>query len=310
MNYDVTSESSETISRNPKQYVRRMKKEPSLSKRKSIYIDRELESDTDVELSNSDDDKDASNIHLKFLNEPKRDQITWKTKYLQPEKEDEKSLIKRAEDLTNRIATDFCEYMKDLGGDQQSQLFTVKAIKELFQVEFDTHIARSLQVVPKEIPAIIDGIAEATRNLELSREAVLSREISKDIIAERRLDRLLAFGRSLPKRDQWRCPRNDTKNQWRSAKHVPEDLVSLKTVWEGITNIRSVREYCRWMIKHPEHRRAPYLNSLGMFDPTVLNARLTIELQDGTTAPAACPDNTPIPIDHLRRRLSELTETN
>ncbi|CAH2063363.1 unnamed protein product, partial [Iphiclides podalirius] len=44
---------------------------------------------------------------------------------------------------------------------------------------------------------------------------------------------------------------------------------------------RSVREYCRWMIQHPEHRRAPYLNSLGMFDPAVLNARLTMELQQG-----------------------------
>lgn len=33
-----------------------------------------------------------------------------------------------------QIAQNFCDYMKQLGGDQQSQLFTPRAIKELFQV--------------------------------------------------------------------------------------------------------------------------------------------------------------------------------
>lgn len=71
---------------------------------------------------------------------------------------------------------------------------------------------------------------------------------------------------------------------------------------------RSVREYCRWMIQHPEHRRAPYLNSLGMFDPAVLNARLTMELQQGVTPPIPTFDNAPAPIEQLRRRLSQLAD--
>lgn len=40
---------------------------------------------------------------------------------------------------------------------------------------------------------------------------------------------------------------------------------------------RSVKEYCRWMIDHPEYKRAPYLSSLGLFDTAVLNSRLTFE---------------------------------
>lgn len=74
--------------------------------------------------------------------------------------------------------------------------------------------------------------------LQLSRNSALAREISKDIKAENRSEKLKAFGKSLPRREQWRSPRNDTKNHWRSAGHIPKDLVSLKTVWEGITNIR------------------------------------------------------------------------
>lgn len=74
----------------------------------------------------------------------------------------------------------------------------------------------------------------------MSRHAVLEREVSKDIRAERRADNVKAFNRSLPPREQHRAPRNDTKTLWRSARHVPKDLVSLKTVWEGITNLRSV----------------------------------------------------------------------
>ncbi|XP_047545649.1 uncharacterized protein LOC125077687 [Vanessa atalanta] len=291
--------------------TRRIVKELLLSSRKTITINRELDSDTDVEFISSDEEEQKPNIHRDFLRKPIREQITWATHYLEPEKEDEKSLVKKADDLTDRITQNFCDYMKQLGGDQQSQLFTPKAIKELFQVEFDTHVARSLQVVPKEMPTVEERIANVTENPEKSKFAALDREISKDIKAERRADHLRAFNRNLPNKKQWRAPRNETKDMWRSARHVPKDLVTLKTVWEGITNLRSVKEYCRWMIEHPEYRRAPYLRSLGMFDTAVLDARLTFELQQqNMTPPLTSPTDIPAPIDHIRKRLSELAETN
>ncbi|XP_026748220.2 uncharacterized protein LOC113509124 [Galleria mellonella] len=289
--------------------MRRAIKEPLLSYRKSLYIDRELDSDTDVELCSSDHE-DQPNIHQEFLNKPEREQVTWATRYLQPEKEEEKSLVRKADDLTDRIATEFCEYMKQLGGDQQSQLFTPKAIKELFQIEFDTHVARSLRVVPKELPSVEDKLAIVTGNPEKSRHATLEREITKDMKAEQRPDYLTAFSQSVPLRDQRKAPRNNTKTLWRSSRHVPKDLVTLKTVWEGITNLRSVKEYCRWMIEHPEYRRAPYLSSLGMFDSAVLEARLTFESGYGVTPPLMSPNDAPAPIDNIRRRLSQLADSN
>lgn len=67
---------------------------------------------------------------------------------------------------------------------------------------------------------------------------IIEREVSKDIRAERKPDRLLAFGRSLPNCDQWKAPRGDTCTLWRSSRYVPRDVVTLKTVWDGITNLK------------------------------------------------------------------------
>lgn len=69
-----------------------------------------------------------------------------------------------------------------------------------------------------------------------------------------------------------------------------------------------MKEYCRWMIDHPEYRRPPYLESLGMFDSVVLEGRLTFEAQDHYTQSATFV-KTPAPIDHMRRRLSQLADT-
>ncbi|CAG4940557.1 unnamed protein product [Colias eurytheme] len=311
LNIQATGINSGRESKSADQRKPRLTKKTFLSIRQTFDIDRDLESDTDVEISTSEDEEENKKLRMyqEFLRKPIREQITWASHYLEPEREDEKTLVKKADDLTNRIADEFCDYMKELGGDQQSQLFTPRAIKELFQIEFDTHVARSLQVVPKELPSVNEHIAKVTDNPEKSRYAALDREISKDIKAEGRKDRVRCFGRTLPRREQWRTPCNDTKTQWRSARHVPRDLVTLKTVWEGITNLRSVKEYCRWMIEHPEYRRAPYLKSLGMFDHGVLDARLTFELQPDTNPPVSHTD-IPAPIEHIRKRLSELADLN
>ncbi|XP_037297404.1 uncharacterized protein LOC119190196 [Manduca sexta] len=218
--------------------TRRMTKEPMLSYRKCILIDRDMDSDTDVEICSSDEEGVKLNIHQELLSKPEREQITWATHYLQPEREDEKTLVKKADDLTDRIAKDFCDYMKELGGDQQSQLFTPEAIKELFRIEFDNHAARGLRVISKELPSIQEKVAINTGNPEKSCYRALEREISKDIKAEHLPKRTTAFGQSLLLREQFYPPRNNTKNMWRSARHVPKELVTLKTVWEGITNLR------------------------------------------------------------------------
>lgn len=79
---------------------------------------------------------------------------------------------------------------------------------------------------------------------------------------------------------------------------------------------RSVKEYCRWMIEHPEYKRAPYLCSLGLFDSAVLEARLTYEYgQELALMPRSAIFNTePVPerepIENLGHRLSLKTNIN
>lgn len=43
------------------------------------------------------------NIHHELLSKPEREQITWPTHYLEPEKEEEKTLVRKADDLTDRV---------------------------------------------------------------------------------------------------------------------------------------------------------------------------------------------------------------
>lgn len=53
-------------------------------------------------------EKDKTNIHIELLSRPEREQIIWPTHYLEPERDDEKSLIKRADDLTNKVFIYYC----------------------------------------------------------------------------------------------------------------------------------------------------------------------------------------------------------
>lgn len=51
----------------------------------------------------SEDEEIKVNIHRQFLRKPERKQITWNSRFLRPEKEDEKSLVNKANDITDRV---------------------------------------------------------------------------------------------------------------------------------------------------------------------------------------------------------------
>lgn len=51
----------------------------------------------------SEEEVPETNIHKEFLKKPEREQVTWATRYLQPERDEQKTLIKKADDLTDRV---------------------------------------------------------------------------------------------------------------------------------------------------------------------------------------------------------------
>lgn len=55
--------------------------------------------------------QDEENVHLELLRKPEREQISWATRYLQPEREDEKTLVRKADDLTDRVFYFFIKYI-------------------------------------------------------------------------------------------------------------------------------------------------------------------------------------------------------
>lgn len=68
------------------------------------------------------------------------------------------------------------------------------------------------------------------------------------------------------------------------------------------------------MIEHPEHKRAPYLTSLGLFDSAVLNSRQNFEsdhdLQKNSRAVnIPSEDLESEPIESIRQRLSVISDS-
>lgn len=59
-----------------------------------------------------------------------------------------------------QIATDFIDWLKNLGGDEELSL-TVQDVIEMFEVGFHANAASSLKVVVKELPSVPRKVADA-----------------------------------------------------------------------------------------------------------------------------------------------------
>lgn len=53
------------------------------------------------------DKEEETNVHRELLKKPERQQVTWNTHYLKPERDDEKSLVTKANDITDRVLKHF-----------------------------------------------------------------------------------------------------------------------------------------------------------------------------------------------------------
>lgn len=61
-----------------------------------------------------------------------------------------------------QIATDFINWLKDLGGDEELSL-TVQDVIEMFEVGFHANAASSLKVVVNELSSVPKKVADAQR---------------------------------------------------------------------------------------------------------------------------------------------------
>ncbi|XP_076254979.1 uncharacterized protein LOC143192976 [Rhynchophorus ferrugineus] len=218
-----------------------------------------------------------SKMYIDFFKRKPSRAAVWRT--LPPLSLDEMNLNQKAEAITEKIATDFIEWLRDLGGDEELSL-SVPAVIEMFEIGFQTNSATSLKVDVKEIASVPQKVAEA-RNLPLkAQRAFLHGEIMKDLKASKKKTTYAAFGRRLPSDMQVRPPAENYFKKWLSCDKVPERLASMATVWQGITHLRSTRAYCEFLIERPEIKPPKYLLDCGMLNLKNLRENKSTEFSE------------------------------
>ncbi|XP_057670664.1 uncharacterized protein LOC130902492 [Diorhabda carinulata] len=199
-----------------------------------------------------------------FKRKPNRAAI-WKE--LPPLKWEEMDLGQMAEAITEAIATDYVEWLKTMGGSEETTL-NVQSIKEMFEIGSQTNTSTAVFVELKEIASVNQKTADALGLPHKSRMNVLQEQIEQDRIASRKKQRLCAFGKRLPVYMQVKPPPKDLYKKWLQCEYIPPKLESMATVWQGITNLRSTRVFCEFLYRHhPAIKPPKYLIEKGLMDP-------------------------------------------
>ncbi|XP_018329871.1 uncharacterized protein LOC108740159 [Agrilus planipennis] len=191
------------------------------------------------------------NPYVNFFKRREERAAVWRI--LPPLSLDEMNLAQKAKYLVNQIATEFIDWLEREGGTEMIHL-DVPTLLYMFQFSFEIgHAANSLQVRMREMPSVTEPVARATKNLKASERNTLLRNIREDIRMSKLPPKQRAFNSSLPIQMRRKPNTEDLYNKWFVCKHVPPKLADMTIVWEGITHLRSVREFEKWINeKYPD----------------------------------------------------------
>ncbi|XP_039279099.1 uncharacterized protein LOC111055636 [Nilaparvata lugens] len=241
------------------------RKETPTNDEKEIVTD---EDSWDMEV-NLPDQKIVENVnrnfYVRFLQYPEKKAAVWRPEEVcSGDKLNEMSLSQRGEIITNMIAKDFCDWLRGLGGVEETSM-DEDILKELFQIGLENPAARSICVQMRERPVVSHHLAEAVQIPERAFQKGLQRQIEWDIEAEKKGVRKWAFGRRLLPSQQWYPPRNHTTSMWFDTKTINDNLTTFSLLFKSITELRSVKEYCKWLEKNPQFEKPDYLLEKGLF---------------------------------------------
>ncbi|XP_050298092.1 uncharacterized protein LOC126737296 [Anthonomus grandis grandis] len=235
--------------------LKQVKKEMHAEHPNSLfYLEKPVEQREDIT---------RSKMYINFFKRKPTRAAVWRP--LPPPSLSEMNLSQKADYVTEQIATDFINWLRDLGGDEELSL-SVQSIIEMFQIGFQANTATSLKVCLKELASIPKRVAEAKQMPKRATRAVLRKEIRKDIKASKKQTTYTAFSTYLPPDMQVRPPAESFYKKWMSCDRVPEKLASMATVWQGITHLKSTRAYCEFLLERPEIKPPKYLFDCGMME--------------------------------------------
>ncbi|KAL1513439.1 hypothetical protein ABEB36_002850 [Hypothenemus hampei] len=204
-----------------------------------------------------------SKMYIDFFQRNPTRAAVWRP--LPPLSPDEMNLSQKAEAISEKIAKDFINWLKGLYGDEQFSL-SVESVIQMFEIKFHADSATSLKVYIRELPAVPRRVAEKQHLLSKAKRSVLRHEIAKDVKAGQKKTAYTGFGTHLPPEMQVRPPAENYYRKWISCDRVPEKLVTMAKVWEGITHLKSTRAFCKFLIDRPEISPPKYLHDCGMLN--------------------------------------------
>ncbi|KAK5643765.1 hypothetical protein RI129_007610 [Pyrocoelia pectoralis] len=216
-----------------------------------------------IELSKKDRKYECAgrtNPFLKFCKCPPERAAIWRP--LPPLSIEGMDLGQKSEAITEAIAFDFVEWLKNLGGETKTTLDVAQVMK-MFEVGFHTHAATSLVVRVREMPSVPKNVAEMRKHPEKAFAEKLHEQIRDDIRASRKKAKSRAFCTTLPNILRYTPPKAEIVDKW-LTRRAPERIASMAIVWDGITDLRSTRTFCKWLIDHPDVPRPRYLEQQGM----------------------------------------------
>ncbi|XP_060517225.1 uncharacterized protein LOC132696429 [Cylas formicarius] len=223
-------------------------------------LDAKSKSDT-IEKVFTQPQVPKSKMYADFFRRKPNRAAVWRS--LPPLSLDEMSLNQKAETITEKIATDFIEWLKNLGGDEALSL-TVESVIRLFEIGFHGDAVTSVKVGVRELASVPEKVAESTGMPHMGQRAVLHAEIARDSRAYKKRPTQVAFGSALPPNMQTRPPAESYHKRWTTCENVPERLASMAAVWQGITHLKSTRAFCEFLLEKPEVKPPKYLLEAGM----------------------------------------------
>ncbi|XP_049285616.1 uncharacterized protein LOC125764928 [Anopheles funestus] len=203
-----------------------------------------------------------SNWMEAYLRKTGNERIRWQTKYYRTDQKLlDKPLFQQIEELIDLGAQDFSEWLNGLGAEKSN--ITKDIIKQLFSIEIEDEMARALRVDTREIRAIP---TDAARHWNLEHMALQNR-IAQVMRTDRRTmakvrTQHVAFGRTLPAelRTTSRTDSTDTIEP-----DFPDDLRTLRALFQDIRHLRSVRYLIEHLRTRPDIQRPRYLLDAGLF---------------------------------------------
>ncbi|XP_058796457.1 uncharacterized protein LOC131667202 [Phymastichus coffea] len=183
------------------------------------------------------------NPYALFLNKPRRMAVIWRPLCEKDMKgyDPKATLEMQATRLMDQICKEFCDWVRQLGGNEQ--VIDEETLKDMFEINFKSDACKSTQVVIKEMPTVPLPVVKVRYCPEANELEATQKEIQQDLKVEGRPKCTFTFGRSLPRELRFVPPRKSVATKWLDCEYIPKDLENMDVVWNDIGHLDSVQEF-------------------------------------------------------------------